>query len=311
MKKVKCKNGHFYDADRFDLCPVCGKQSSEVLVQRNLQPDPDATVKLPESTVLGDFVAEDQPDVRPEPSIVDEIAPSVWIAPGEALFTEADDKPVENAADKDEDATPGFCLKAPAVIEPMGDETAEQESADDEPAEGICEMPGGETPPKKNAAPAEAQPQFPLLAEAVTASDAAAVPVLPQRARTSDGSAAVLPVGWIVGLNGINRGKVFFCKAGRNHVGNRENMDIRLKDERSVNQDIHAIIIYEPKNRQFFVQVGIGDELPYLNGERVFTHEELHAYDRITLGEAEFLFLPLCGESFDWNENTHQRQREQ
>ena len=250
MKKVKCENGHFYDADRYDVCPLCGKQSSEVLVQRNLQSDPDATVKLPESTVLDDFVAEEQLDIRSVAPVVDEIAP-------------------------------------------------------DEPAEGIGEILGGETPPKERSAPAGVQPQFPSLNETVTASNAAAVPVLPPRVKKSDSREAVLPVGWIVRLNGTSRGKVFFCKAGRNHIGSGRNMDIVLTDECSVNQNTHAIIIYEPKKRQFFVQVGIGDELPYLNGERVFTHEELHAYDRITLGEAEFLFLPLCGDSFAWDENIH------
>jgi len=50
--------------------------------------------------------------------------------------------------------------------------------------------------------------------------------------------------------------------------------------------------------------VGNSRSLSYVNHELVFTHEELHAYDRITLGKAEFLFLPLCGERFDWDTNT-------
>ena len=24
MRKVKCQNGHFYNAERFDVCPICG-----------------------------------------------------------------------------------------------------------------------------------------------------------------------------------------------------------------------------------------------------------------------------------------------
>ncbi len=82
-------------------------------------------------------------------------------------------------------------------------------------------------------------------------------------------------------------------------------MDIALPEEPSVDQAIHAQIIYEPKKRQFFLQAGNGDGLSYLNENLVFTHEELHAYDRIALGDAEFIFLPLCSESFDWNMNMH------
>ena len=26
MKKVKCSNGHFFDADRFATCPSCGAE---------------------------------------------------------------------------------------------------------------------------------------------------------------------------------------------------------------------------------------------------------------------------------------------
>lgn len=248
MKKVKCENGHFYDMDRYDVCPLCGQQSGEVPRPRSIQPDPDVTVKLPESIAIDDFAPVDE------------------IVPDEPFFPEADDEPVV----------------------PVFPGTAET-------GEG---MHTGKMPSEESAALAETQPQFPSLVEAVITSNAAAVPVFPIREKKSDDHAAALPVGFLVGLSSSNRGKVFFCKTGMNHIGS--NMDIVLTDERSVNQDTHAIIIYEPKKRQFFIRVGIG-----LNGKMVFANEELHAYDRITLGEAEFLFLPLCGESFDWDENTH------
>ena len=63
----------------------------------------------------------------------------------------------------------------------------------------------------------------------------------------------------------------------------------------------HAILIYEPRQRQFFLQAGPGEGLTYLNDALLFDHAELHAYDRISLGRAEFLFLPLCGPSFSWD----------
>ena len=28
---------------------------------------------------------------------------------------------------------------------------------------------------------------------------------------------------------------------------------------------------------------------------------ELHAYDELTIGKTKLLFVPLCGERFDWN----------
>ena len=29
MKKVKCANGHFFDAEKFESCPLCGEKAAE------------------------------------------------------------------------------------------------------------------------------------------------------------------------------------------------------------------------------------------------------------------------------------------
>lgn len=147
------------------------------------------------------------------------------------------------------------------------------------------------------------------LVQAVAMTDAMSIPavspeLLPQKLEAPASYPAILPVGWLVGLSGENRGRLFPCRSGRNRIGRSLQMDIAIPEESSVDLDTHAQIIYEPKKRQFFLQAGNGNGLSYLNDGLVFTHEELHAYDRITLGDVEFIFLPLCGESFDWDTNT-------
>lgn len=110
------------------------------------------------------------------------------------------------------------------------------------------------------------------------------------------------PVGWLVCVKGQYLGQAFMCKAGRNKIGRGVNMEINLQEERSINRNVHAAIIYEPIQRQFFIQAGSGDGLTYLNGNLVFSHEALHPYDKIVVGKLEFVFLPLCGERFTWND---------
>lgn len=79
-------------------------------------------------------------------------------------------------------------------------------------------------------------------------------------------------------------------------------MDINLMDDPSISREPSAFLIYEPKQRHFFLQAGTGDGLVYRNGSILFTHEELTAYDKIELGNSEFVFLPLCSDRFTWDE---------
>lgn len=48
---------------------------------------------------------------------------------------------------------------------------------------------------------------------------------------------------------------------------------------------------------------GDASGLAYLNNEAVYTPTELSAYDVIQLGRSKFLFIPLCGVHFEWENN--------
>lgn len=109
-------------------------------------------------------------------------------------------------------------------------------------------------------------------------------------------------VGWIVCVKGESQGESFNLKAGRNSIGRGNGMDIMLGKERSVSRDKHAIITYEPKKRNFFIQLGDGNGLVYVNDELVMSYTELKAHDLVQLGNAYFIFIPLCGENFVWDD---------
>jgi len=42
--------------------------------------------------------------------------------------------------------------------------------------------------------------------------------------------------------------------------------------------------------------------LAYLNDEAVYVPTELQPYNVITLGKSRFLFVPLCGTNFSWDD---------
>ncbi len=47
---------------------------------------------------------------------------------------------------------------------------------------------------------------------------------------------------------------------------------------------------------------GDSSGLAYLNEEAVYVPTELKPYDTIEMGKSRFLFLPLCGDNFEWND---------
>lgn len=107
-------------------------------------------------------------------------------------------------------------------------------------------------------------------------------------------------VGWLVAIGGKHIGTDFRLKVGKNYVGRNVSNDIALTDDKSVSREKHATVVYEPKNHLYFVQPGESSSLVYKNEELVLTPMLLKAYDIITVGEVNLLFIPLCGEDFNW-----------
>lgn len=107
-------------------------------------------------------------------------------------------------------------------------------------------------------------------------------------------------VGWLVAISGNHLGQDFKLKAGRNFIGRSDDMDVSLTDDNSISRDRHAIILYEPKSNTFLVQPGEAKQLFYLNDKVVLEATKISAYDVISLGETNLLFIPCCSAKFNW-----------
>ena len=105
-------------------------------------------------------------------------------------------------------------------------------------------------------------------------------------------------VGWLVALGGEHIGTDFRLKVGKNFIGRSPKMDIALTEDKSVSRERHAIVVYDPKSNMYLIQPGDSSSLAYHNNNLLLTPEKLEAYDMITVGDVNLLFMPLCSAKF-------------
>lgn len=145
------------------------------------------------------------------------------------------------------------------------------------------------------------------LIQSVSETDSKRISVLPKTMSIYSSGDVNPPVGWIVGLEGNYVGTCFALKAGTNRVGRNPEMEICLIDDPTISRDANSLIIFDSLKREFYIQAGMNGGLTYLNGDLIFSnsHDILKPYDRIIFGKSEFVFVPLCGEHFTWDDFIH------
>lgn len=104
--------------------------------------------------------------------------------------------------------------------------------------------------------------------------------------------------GWLVCMEGKERGRDYPIRTGRNFVGRARSMDIVISDDLMVSREKHFSIAYEPHNSSFAIIAGQGDT--YLNGKRVTEPMDLFDSDIIEVGESKFVFVPYCTKERKW-----------
>jgi hypothetical protein len=108
-------------------------------------------------------------------------------------------------------------------------------------------------------------------------------------------------VGWLVCVEGADRGRDYRIRSEKNFIGRGENMDVAIRGDETISRENHAIVSFNPKARQFKLHPGESRGLVYLNGEEVDHPSLLMAGDHIELGQTKLLFVPLCTDAFSWD----------
>ena len=107
-------------------------------------------------------------------------------------------------------------------------------------------------------------------------------------------------VGWLVCVEGADKGRDYRIRSEKNFIGRSEKMDIQISGDDTISRESHAVVSFNPKNGTFKVHPGDGRGIIYLNGADVDAPRELKPYDIIEIGQTKLAFMPFCGEKFQW-----------
>lgn len=291
MNLSRCENGHFYDKEKYSTCPHCaqGKNRDDSLTtifENSGNNEIDATMPLTgqgDSQVnMGGFVGDVNPLMNNQgmptpPNVLQGRPHTDNPMPGGGYSDETETLGRENVV-------PDFDIPIPVTDDNRNKVNPIQTVQDDDDStvaywdyEDLFSTPASPSRPQ--------------------------APVAGKVSNTTSRHTSTSPcAGWVISLNGNHFGQDFRLKVGKNFVGRDSSMDIPLEGDKSVSRNKHAILVYEPKQHLYLVQPGESSELVYLNNEVVLSPMKLKAYDVITVGEVNLLFMPLCGEQFSWSD---------
>lgn len=109
-------------------------------------------------------------------------------------------------------------------------------------------------------------------------------------------------VGWLVCVSGVRFGESFNIGVGTNSIGRLPSNRIALENEETVSREKHAFITYEPKHRQFYIKPGEGQSLTYVNDEYLTETKQIAGNSILEFGSSKYIFIPLCGPDFAWED---------
>lgn len=106
--------------------------------------------------------------------------------------------------------------------------------------------------------------------------------------------------GWLVCIEGPEKGQDYRLHEEYNYIGRSNKMDVCIPGDPTVSRENHAIIAYDTQERMFFFAPLSGASIVRHNGKAVLSNVELKNGDRLQIGKGIYIFVPLCGENFQW-----------
>ena len=107
-------------------------------------------------------------------------------------------------------------------------------------------------------------------------------------------------VGWLVCVEGSEKGKDYKFYARANTIGRNDKNDICIKGDNAISRENHARIAYDPKHNSYYLLPGESTNTVYLNDDPVYTSAPLKSYDVIQIGEGKYIVITLCNKKFSW-----------
>ncbi len=107
-------------------------------------------------------------------------------------------------------------------------------------------------------------------------------------------------VGWLVCLEGPDRGRDFRLHGEKNFIGRSPLMDVCVPGDDTVSREKHGVVIFDPKKQAFWVLPGDSSGLVYLNGDLVHAPTQINRDDVIEIGQTKLVLIPFCGDKYSW-----------
>ncbi|MBF0344819.1 MAG: FHA domain-containing protein [Nitrospirae bacterium] len=109
-------------------------------------------------------------------------------------------------------------------------------------------------------------------------------------------------VGWLVCVEGSEKGRDYRIRPGINEVGRDDTADLSLsiRGDDMISRRDHAEIEYDPEENSYYL-IRKKNQAVKLNDEKVRQPVRLKAYDIIQFGQTTLIFIPLCTEHFNWD----------
>lgn len=105
--------------------------------------------------------------------------------------------------------------------------------------------------------------------------------------------------GWIVCVQGPEKGQAYTLHSGFNRVGRSPGMDVFIEEDRQISRSSHCAVVYEYNKNEFFL-VPEGGNLVYLNDEFLGGAVKLETGDVFKIGGSEFEFVAFCRGDRKW-----------
>ena len=112
--------------------------------------------------------------------------------------------------------------------------------------------------------------------------------------------------GWLVCVEGSEKGKDYRITARTNTIGRSDSMDICIKGDSTISRENHARLSYDGKHNKFYLIPAESTNNIYLNDEPVYVPTQIKKGDVIELGESKFIFIPFCDDAFTWQKDEKQ-----
>ena len=106
-------------------------------------------------------------------------------------------------------------------------------------------------------------------------------------------------VGWLVCVDGVERGRDYRLLAGRNYIGRSVDMDVSIPDDKQLSRDRHCSVVYDPRSFRFVLLPG-DSSLTMVNGAAQNAPCDIDDGDIISCGSTKLCLIRFCKEGRDW-----------